>query len=564
MKKQLTRMLSLAVMAALLLSMALGVSAAEALQPVNSDDLMNRKATSDSIANAGESVTDFSAADNAGVFALKISSGTEVVVIGAFLVKEGSNTYLLTHGLAAAYAQEGYALTLMAPDGTNMEAVCVGYDENAGIAYLYANGTEFYNPLALSRDPFTTTVVSGLAFTDDNATVCRRIEYKAFDFSEWTQLTEHLYALQDVEMAMQWYGCPIFHDTRNYNVQGIGTAVTDGNDNIYIAILNFSEIYLEPSVSLAAIASGSGQPSGTQPSGSQPTASQPAGTSSGEPADTGIDTKYLILGGIAVAAVVYYFYSKNKKAEESRQEEASAAPAVATMPLDATLPLEPEATHAKTRAITGWQLRSLGGVLGDNTFPIGGVTTIGRSTKCDIRFPDGTAGISGSHCQISLEGDRVILRDLGSSYGTFVGGTRLAPNEDRALFAGDTFVLAQNGPSFRLENVGGGSGGMGSTSGPAVRSIDGKVYRAGASGRLTFGRKSDCVVKFPDSDKSVSSSHCELYREGGKLYLMDTGSTNGTFFNANERLKPNKPYRVRKGMAFFLADQKNTFVVTED
>ena len=45
---------------------------------------------------------------------------------------------------------------------------------------------------------------------------------------------------------------------------------------------------------------------------------------------------------------------------------------------------------------------------------------------------------------------------------------------------------------------------------------------------------------------------------------MDNGSTNGTFFNENQRLKPNTPYKVRKGVAFFLVSPKNTYIITED
>ena len=79
-----------------------------------------------------------------------------------------------------------------------------------------------------------------------------------------------------------------------------------------------------------------------------------------------------------------------------------------------------------------------------------------------------------------------------------------------------------------------------------------------------FGRAAGNKVQFPGEDKSVSSNHCVLYREGGKLYLMDVGSTNGTFINEKERLQPNVPYRIRKGMVFFLTNRKNTFVIVED
>lgn len=97
---------------------------------------------------------------------------------------------------------------------------------------------------------------------------------------------------------------------------------------------------------------------------------------------------------------------------------------------------------------------------------------------------------------------------------------------------------------------------------PAVRDMDGRIYQTGSSQRLSFGRSSRNPVCIEDA--SVSGSHCVLYREDGRLYLMDTGSTNGTFFSQQERLKPNVPYRIRKGMAFFLTNPSHTFVVIEE
>lgn len=97
---------------------------------------------------------------------------------------------------------------------------------------------------------------------------------------------------------------------------------------------------------------------------------------------------------------------------------------------------------------------------------------------------------------------------------------------------------------------------------PAVRDLAGRIYRADSSERLSFGRSSSNTICI--TGETVSSSHCVLYRENGVLYLMDMGSTNGTFFSQRDRLKPNVPYRIRKGMAFFLSSPNHTFVVVEE
>ena len=95
-----------------------------------------------------------------------------------------------------------------------------------------------------------------------------------------------------------------------------------------------------------------------------------------------------------------------------------------------------------------------------------------------------------------------------------------------------------------------------------VRDTRGRIYHT-ESDRMEFGRGADCKVCIPDTDKSVSSNHCVLYRENGKLYLMDQGSTNGTFLKEEERLQPNVPYRAHKGMEFFLGSRAHTFVIAE-
>jgi two-component system, cell cycle response regulator len=50
-------------------------------------------------------------------------------------------------------------------------------------------------------------------------------------------------------------------------------------------------------------------------------------------------------------------------------------------------------------------------------------TVIGRSTECDVCIE--SAIISRRHAELHIEGDRVVLRDLGSSNGTLVNDVRL-------------------------------------------------------------------------------------------------------------------------------------------
>jgi pSer/pThr/pTyr-binding forkhead associated (FHA) protein len=57
---------------------------------------------------------------------------------------------------------------------------------------------------------------------------------------------------------------------------------------------------------------------------------------------------------------------------------------------------------------------------------------IGRSPETDIRIP--VSDVSRSHCEISATGKKVMVRDLGSSNGTFVNDQRVS---DAVLKPGD-------------------------------------------------------------------------------------------------------------------------------
>jgi pSer/pThr/pTyr-binding forkhead associated (FHA) protein len=71
-------------------------------------------------------------------------------------------------------------------------------------------------------------------------------------------------------------------------------------------------------------------------------------------------------------------------------------------------------------------------------FPVVNDTvTIGRGETCELRVP--LLSVSRRHCQITVEGDRVIVKDLGSSNGTFVNNKRATAQQQ--LHAGDRLVI---------------------------------------------------------------------------------------------------------------------------
>jgi diguanylate cyclase (GGDEF)-like protein len=63
-------------------------------------------------------------------------------------------------------------------------------------------------------------------------------------------------------------------------------------------------------------------------------------------------------------------------------------------------------------------------------------TVIGRGPKVTLRLNDD--GVSREHCEIVVEGQRVVLRDLGSTNGTFCNGVRV---DRRELTDGDKIMV---------------------------------------------------------------------------------------------------------------------------
>ena len=68
--------------------------------------------------------------------------------------------------------------------------------------------------------------------------------------------------------------------------------------------------------------------------------------------------------------------------------------------------------------------------LGDPT------TTIGRGEECSLRIP--LMSVSREHCEVSVDDDEVVVKDLASSNGTYVNNSRV---NEMSLNAGDRLVV---------------------------------------------------------------------------------------------------------------------------
>ena len=103
------------------------------------------------------------------------------------------------------------------------------------------------------------------------------------------------------------------------------------------------------------------------------------------------------------------------------------------------------------------RLQCVSGTFAGQRFSLDNSVRIGRDpNKNDLVFPAGAQGISGVHCVLMVDGASVWLKDLGSTYGTYLpGGRRLAANEAVQLRIGEKFYLGSERETFVIAPKGG-------------------------------------------------------------------------------------------------------------
>lgn len=92
----------------------------------------------------------------------------------------------------------------------------------------------------------------------------------------------------------------------------------------------------------------------------------------------------------------------------------------------------------------------ISGQLKDKDFVLKDKLVFGRDPKrCKVVFPLDTEGVSGLHCQLVKENGKIVLTDLGSTYGTYVGnGLKIDKDTPVELKKGDTFSLGSDKNKF--------------------------------------------------------------------------------------------------------------------
>lgn len=148
---------------------------------------------------------------------------------------------------------------------------------------------------------------------------------------------------------------------------------------------------------------------------------------------------YVIIGVLAAAVVALVLTRGRKKGGKNQQEEAETKRFQQPEEKDAPTQQLPVEEQPQPRVA----LECIGGNLQGMTFPISSRVVFGRDPKrCSIIYPKDAKGISSVHCAAEPTADGlIILTDLGSTYGTMVGGQQLTAGKGVTLRPGDTFTL---------------------------------------------------------------------------------------------------------------------------
>lgn len=102
---------------------------------------------------------------------------------------------------------------------------------------------------------------------------------------------------------------------------------------------------------------------------------------------------------------------------------------------------------------SGGRVEFVSGPLAGQSFPLhqGMDLVIGRSPSCTIPVT-GASSVSGKHCTVNISGSMILVTDLGSTNGTYLGSQRLAPQQPTPVPDGGVIYLGSKSCAFRVSS----------------------------------------------------------------------------------------------------------------
>jgi putative serine protease PepD len=198
-----------------------------------------------------------------------------------------------------------------------------------------------------------------------------------------------------------------------------------------------------------------------------------------------------------------------------------------------------------------------------HTVPLTGHIRLGRAGHNDVILDDSRS--SREHAEIEVAEDQVLLRDLGSSNGTFVNEVRVFDphplrDGDRIRIGGSTLTFFETqapAPDAPRVPVSEDATQMWETTEPLwlVRA-DGQRFALTHS--LSLGRASDNDLVIEDRSTSHHHARVDLVEE--RVIVADQGSSNGTWINGQ---RITEPHAMQHGDRLQVGDTLFTFRVGE-
>lgn len=151
----------------------------------------------------------------------------------------------------------------------------------------------------------------------------------------------------------------------------------------------------------------------------------------------------IVIAAIAVIALIVVLIAThgkdNKDDKKKKEKEKDVVPPPPPQPGD-----------------SGFRLQGVSGVHQGRRYAImnGKPMVFGRGPGSVIKYPDGTPGVSGTHCTVWTENGKVFIKD-SSTHGTFIGQNRIAQNQTVQLNVGDTVSIGSPNERFVIASKGG-------------------------------------------------------------------------------------------------------------
>lgn len=150
-----------------------------------------------------------------------------------------------------------------------------------------------------------------------------------------------------------------------------------------------------------------------------------------------LNVRDLILWGIiiavaVIATVLVVYFSKKEKQWVSAEEKKAYEEA------------------------NGLRIQGIDGYFKGRRFSVDNQLSIGRAPGNSIVFPTQIPGVSANHCIIIRNNNQLYIKDLGSSYGTVLNGSkRLPENQLVSIGVGDKISLGSTDQTFIITRKGG-------------------------------------------------------------------------------------------------------------